>query len=451
MPWKDKQPFDGSGTGQPPDRPDPPPFVFPATALQPPAPVPLVVQPVMSVADAAHRAQLIRQFVAQVMIEGEDYDDLGDRKVLLKGGAEKLQMFFGLTVETRVVEAVEDWHGHNPSNQPLFSYMVEARAYQSGALVATGLASCNSWETKYRWRWVDESELPPEVDQASLKVRQETISEPEFAITKRESGGKWGKPAAYWDRFEAAIRDKETKTEMRPNRQGAQTKFVIISSRSYRVPSESGPNDANTVLKMAAKRAKVDVIIAATGSSGLFTMDLEDDPELLTQVKGAGPKPEPKPKAEIKPLPNGVPGGELKPFPAGQTQQRPAQPPAQPPALVGGRAVDTTTGEISSGEPPGDDLGWGILVGGEVQPQVHQPTELELAAGTVIPVAAWKQANVMTSAERKNAKPTLGELGVVELEAFAKMPYATPEGEEFVKAAQRVLAQFPKPEPADAD
>ena len=54
----------------------------------------------MEVADAVERYKLLNSFVGQVLREGTDYGKIpgaGDKATLLKPGAEKLSMFFGLS------------------------------------------------------------------------------------------------------------------------------------------------------------------------------------------------------------------------------------------------------------------------------------------------------------------------------------------------------------------
>ena len=60
------------------------------------------------------------------------------------------------------------------------------------------------------------------------------------------------------------------------------------NSRERRYKNQDAANIANTLLKMAKKRALIDATLSATRASGLFTQDLEDmDREDL----GANPKP----------------------------------------------------------------------------------------------------------------------------------------------------------------
>ena len=56
---------------------------------------------------------------------------------------------------------------------------------------------------------------------------------------------------------------------------------------------------ANTLLKMAKKRALIDAVLSATRSSDLFTQDMED---LDLSKKGTTPKPTPKSAPQKDPV-----------------------------------------------------------------------------------------------------------------------------------------------------
>jgi hypothetical protein len=54
---------------------------------------------------------------------------------------------------------------------------------------------------------------------------------------------------------------------------------------------------ANTVLKMAKKRALVDAVLTVLGASDIFTQDIEDmEPQTTQQVRKPEPAPGPKQK-----------------------------------------------------------------------------------------------------------------------------------------------------------
>ena len=166
-----------------------------------------------------------QQTAQTLMIRGHDYGIIPgtDKPTLLKPGAEKIVKLLGLSDEYELVDRQEDWKGG------FFRYLVRCKlvAMQSGVLVSTGLGECNSFESKYRYRWVYESKLPPGIDKKNL-AKQEKRS---------KSGGK----------------------------------FTL-----YRLDNEDIYSQVNTILKMAKKRALVDAALSAGRLSDVFTQDVED-------------------------------------------------------------------------------------------------------------------------------------------------------------------------------
>ena len=110
--------------------------------------------PVMNIAEAKRRWDAIREFVSQIMIEGEDYGVIpgtGSRPTLLKPGAEKLCAFFGLAPDFNVVQREEVWE----EREPFFFYEIKCTLHASdGRLRGSGLGSCSSRESRYRGRKV---------------------------------------------------------------------------------------------------------------------------------------------------------------------------------------------------------------------------------------------------------------------------------------------------------
>jgi hypothetical protein len=82
---------------------------------------------------------------------------------------------------------------------------------------------------------------------------------------------------------------------------------------AYKVPQVrlSPASQANTILKMAEKRATTNVVLKVTAASDIFTQDLEDDPDQHQQPDAKPPmkRPQAKGKAATKaktaPAPNG--------------------------------------------------------------------------------------------------------------------------------------------------
>lgn len=172
------------------------------------------------------RISQLQEFVKGYMKKGDDYGIVPgtDKLTLLKPGAEKLCDVYGLAAGEAKIEFTRD-----DTKSPIYiSYRVSlpliSRA--DGRVIMVGVGSANSWEKKYKWRWVSEKKVPPTLDKNSLLFE--------------ERNGQYG------------------------------------SYRSYRIPNEEIDDIDNTLLKMAKKRALVDAVLSATRSSALFTQDMED-------------------------------------------------------------------------------------------------------------------------------------------------------------------------------
>lgn len=185
---------------------------------------------------------------------------------LLKSGAERLLALHRYIATTEVSVVYGD-----PKNEASPAISVRATCFVhadslNGPIVGMGLGSCNSWETKYRWR--DQSRYCP------------SCHKPTIIKGKAEYGGGWvcfGKKGGCGAKF-------------------ADEDPSITEQMAGRVANDAAHDLENTLLKMAEKRAKVDATLAATNTSDLFTQDVED---LMENGHGIEPKPE-KPKAEPK-------------------------------------------------------------------------------------------------------------------------------------------------------
>lgn len=196
----------------------------------------------LSARDIQQHVNTIRQVMDQVMKPEVHYGVIPGCKTpsLFKPGAEKIMATFRLSVDPVVTDL---------SDHDQIRYQVKARLLSpSGVFVGCGIGECSSNEEKYKWR--------------------RAVCDEEFndcpADRRRE---KWSK--AY---NKPAYKQKQVRTE---------------------------PSDlANTVLKMAKKRALIDAVLTATAASDCFTQDVEDlPPEYVDQDIA----PEPV-KAEKKPI-----------------------------------------------------------------------------------------------------------------------------------------------------
>lgn len=166
-----------------------------------------------------------QQIVQRQLISGIDYGQTGNNQkpTLLKPGAEKLMRLHGLIDKYEIIKQIEDWENG------FFYYFIKCVLihYETGKIVAEGIGSCNSKESKYRWRWVTEKELPAGIDKSMLQ--------------KKVMQGQYG------------------------------------SYTLYRIENDDIYSIVNTIQKMAKKRALIDAVLSACRLSSVFTQDIEEE------------------------------------------------------------------------------------------------------------------------------------------------------------------------------
>ena len=190
----------------------------------------------------AIRAQvnLVQQVMQAVMKEGTHYGTIPGtpKPSLWKPGAEVLAATFRIAVSYNIEDL---------STTDVVRYRVVAVGTHqtSGIVMGEGMGECSSGEEKYKWR------------------------------------------KAYDEEFAATAEDKK------------RIKYGKYTAKQIRTE----PADlANTILKMACKRAQVAMTLNVTAASDCFSQDLEDLPEeLLDKATGEIHKkePQPIPKAEF--------------------------------------------------------------------------------------------------------------------------------------------------------
>lgn len=196
----------------------------------------------------------------KLLIRGEDYGRVPGiaKPFLQKPGAEKLGNFYGLAVRFEAERIVGKTAG-----EPPLAYHVKAFAHLGsfdGPVVAQGFGEASVYEERYRWRNAEPT--CPECGRQGLIKRK---SPPNLA-------GKWNCPA--WGGKEGCNRVFE------PNDERIKTGGRVENTDPWSL--------ANTLVKMAEKRAHVDVILRATGTSGFFSQD-EDSPSVQAQVAASDP------------------------------------------------------------------------------------------------------------------------------------------------------------------
>lgn len=196
-----------------------------------------------SLSEIRNQVTLIQQVMREVMIEGEHYGTIpgcGDKKVLLKSGAEKLMLTFRLAndLDVQVLE-LPNFHRE---------YRVKVTIYApSGQRLGTGVGSCSTMESKYRFR-------TGPIENTGKIVPQEYWTHRESNPAKAQEllGGKG---------FSA---------------KKVGTKYYIVK-QGERVEHDNPADNYNTCLKMAKKRGLVDAALTSTAASDIFTQDLEED------------------------------------------------------------------------------------------------------------------------------------------------------------------------------
>jgi hypothetical protein len=211
----------------------------------------------LTAAEIRARVNRIQEIMQAVMKKDVHYGVIpgtGDKPTLYKAGAEKILMTFRIAAQMASIEDL--------STEDAVRYRVTVRGVNAaGEILGEGAGECSSGEEKYKWRRPvhdNEYQAAPE-DRRREKFQRD--------------GGVW----------------RQVRTE---------------------------PADvANTVLKMAAKRALVAMTLVVTAASDVFSQDIEDLPDELRDVatgENGGGRAEPANvrrsagQAGTGPLPDGV-------------------------------------------------------------------------------------------------------------------------------------------------
>ena len=206
--------------------------------------------PALTIESAVERYQQVTEFVSRVLREDVDYGVIPgtEKRTLLKPGAEKLTTFFGLSTRFRLLERIEDWTGDEHGGEPFFYYLYRCQLLRGDLLIAESDASCNSRETKYRWR--EAQRTCPACGQAAIIKGREEYGGGWVCFRKRGGCG-----AKYADGDES-----------------------IEGQQTGRVFNPDICDQVNTIQKMAQKRSLVGAVLIAVNASEFFTQDVEDFP-----------------------------------------------------------------------------------------------------------------------------------------------------------------------------
>jgi hypothetical protein len=239
--------------------------------------------PAMSMEVALARRAAIVEFTRKIMVRDLDFGEIPgtNKPALLKPGAEKLCNFFGLEPEFTPVAEEIDWTGAQHGGETFCYVRYRCRLLRHSRILGVGEGSCNSWESRYRYRWVPTERVPEHIDRTRLLKRggHQTLCEFEFAIERAETTGVYGKPAEHWKKFQEAIHAGTARRVERDTRQGKSPAWEIdVDMTLYRVPNPDVADLINTIQKMGQKRALVAATLIATSASEFFTQDVERIP-----------------------------------------------------------------------------------------------------------------------------------------------------------------------------
>jgi len=214
----------------------------------------------------AFQTQTLMEIYRRIMQKDTDYGVIPGtpKPSLYQPGAQILRLAAGLGVEMEHTETDRNlaigWISHS------FTCRL---TNADGVVVGICEGSANSYEDRYRWRWLSERDLPKGIDKESLVSKKRTGKYNEYHV--------------------------------------------------YRVENDNPAGLDNTLIKIAQKRAFVGAVLMATGASRIFTQDVED----ATEDDGVSPeveaqRPGPKAKAKAK--------QETKPDPKADTSSLSAEP-----------------------------------------------------------------------------------------------------------------------------
>lgn len=213
----------------------------------------LVARPVISreilVAEAEQR-KILAEYVNSQMVEGTDYGVIPgtNKPTLYKPGAEKLTTLFHCAPRFTIIEKVEDFE----KGFFYYQFKCEIESLQTAGVVAEGYGSCSSMESKYRYR-NDERKCPscqkPTIRKSKFAPRDNPNDPPGFYC--HEKAGGCGANFGFDD-------------------------TAITEQIVGKIENPDRADTANTVLKMAKKRAHVDGAVTLARCSDMFTQDAED-------------------------------------------------------------------------------------------------------------------------------------------------------------------------------
>ncbi len=204
----------------------------------------MIIDTALAIQQATNYRIVVSELRAKVLRRDVDYGVIpgtNNKEVLFKPGAERLCSAFGFAPDFQLVKSIENWD----TIPPLFHYQYCCRLIHidSGRTIASGIGSCNSMESKYRWRKAER--VCPKCGKANIRHSKE---------------GGW----YCWRKTDGC---GETFAEGDP---------VITSQNVGKIENPDIFDLVNTIDKMAQKRALIAASLIGCNASEFFTQDVED-------------------------------------------------------------------------------------------------------------------------------------------------------------------------------
>ena len=201
-------------------------------------------------AEIRGHVDLITNMMREVMKDEEHYGVIpgcGKKPALLKAGAEKLILTFRLAPRVSSQEIIDLGNNHREVRTRISLYHQTTERF-----LGEGVGSCNTMESKYRFRTGAKEVTDREVPKEYWNLRKQDADKAEKLIgtgngTKKDpKSGKW----------------------------------YITSGGGSKVEHDNPADYYNTVEKMSYKRALVSAVLSVTAASDIFTQDIEENPEM---------------------------------------------------------------------------------------------------------------------------------------------------------------------------
>jgi hypothetical protein len=274
----------------------------------------------MPIGDLIRQVQMVQNVMKTVMQEDVHFGRIpgcGDKPTLFKPGAEKLAFVFRLAPHQEVKQ-IDMANSHR-------EYIVTCTLKTIGGdiVVAQGVGSCSTMESKYRFRTgpkeMTGKPVPKEfwtLRQTDSKKAQELLGGPGYSFAKNGAGE--------WE----------------------------ICQQGGKVEYDNPADYYNTVLKMAKKRAQVDATLSGTAASDIFTQDQEELEENFQALKNVTPADGSQPLSTVPHGTKSMPSQEAE----GKTSSESA-PKSAATTQATGSVIDWRNSTVPFGKAKGAKLG----------------------------------------------------------------------------------------------